>query len=262
MDKETYKVAVDILNKFGDKPLKTTPTQDMSGISPMKAPQPMAGTPKGPVPARAAHGPQSAPTQQQMTPMRPQMQPNTPMGVNANMRLPNPNMQTSFHQPQSAGPNPQSMPYRRTPYPIINHSEKGVIEKMVDYLVGDGPSSRFAMICQHCLMHNGMALQEEYEYSPFRCAFCGVYNHAKKQRPQAPKLPFEVALAQRKLKAEESEESAAEGSASEETSAESEQLTPDHGDPQEDEMPEADMATNSPVDDPSDEVPQGGTKSD
>lgn len=31
MDKETYKVAVDILNKFGDKPLKTTPTQDMSG---------------------------------------------------------------------------------------------------------------------------------------------------------------------------------------------------------------------------------------
>lgn len=38
-----------------------------------------------------------------------------------------------------------------------------------------------------------MALQEDYEYAAFRCAFCGAYNAAKKQRPLAPKLPFEQA---------------------------------------------------------------------
>lgn len=132
------------------------------GLSPMKAPQPMMVTPKGPAPTRTSLGPQSAPVPQQMTPMRPQMQPNTPIGFNVNTRQQTPGMQSSFYQSQSAGlmqrpigMAPQSMPYRRTPYPIINHNQKGVLEKMVDYLVGDGPSSRFAMICRECLMHNG-----------------------------------------------------------------------------------------------------------
>lgn len=81
--------------------------------------------------------------------------------------------------------------YRRTPFPIINQSEKGVLEKMVDYLVGDGPTNRFAMICAECCMHNGMVLKEEYEYTAFRCAFCNALNPAKKQRPVAPLLPYE-----------------------------------------------------------------------
>jgi endoplasmic reticulum junction formation protein lunapark len=36
-----------------------------------------------------------------------------------------------------------------------------------------------------------MALQEEYEYAAFRCAFCNTLNPAKKQRPIAPRLPSE-----------------------------------------------------------------------
>lgn len=72
-----------------------------------------------------------------------------------------------------------------------------------------------------------MALQEEYEYSPFRCAFCGAYNPAKKQRPQAPKLPFEIAQLE-KMKEQhgsssslaESEGSSSEGSPSGEGEAE------------------------------------------
>jgi endoplasmic reticulum junction formation protein lunapark len=44
---------------------------------------------------------------------------------------------------------------KRTPYPIINNAEKTVVDKMVDYLIGDGPSNRFAMICQQCFKHNG-----------------------------------------------------------------------------------------------------------
>lgn len=37
-----------------------------------------------------------------------------------------------------------------------------------------------------------MALQEDYEYSAFRCVFCNFLNPAKKLRPSAPKLESEV----------------------------------------------------------------------
>lgn len=253
MDKETYKVAVDILNKFGEKSLQMQ-NQALSGLSPMKAPQPMQMTPKGST--------QSAPGAQ-MTPIR--MQLNTPIGLNVSARQQNPAMQGSFYQPNSSGViqrpmgmapgSMQSMPYRRTPYPIINHNQKGVIEKMVDYLVGDGPNSRFAMICSQCLMHNGMALQEEYEYAAFRCAFCGAFNAAKKQRPLAPKLPFEQAQLD-KLKEQhasssslaESERSSSEETTSEEADTEAlgQAQTTTQGDLLETEMPEADMASTSP----------------
>lgn len=43
----------------------------------------------------------------------------------------------------------------RTPYPIIDNASKNVVDKMVDYLIGDGPANRFAMICQQCFKHNG-----------------------------------------------------------------------------------------------------------
>lgn len=37
-----------------------------------------------------------------------------------------------------------------------------------------------------------MALQEEYEFAAFRCAFCNFFNPAKKCRPSAPRLPIEL----------------------------------------------------------------------
>lgn len=199
MEKETYKVAVDILNKFGDKSQRTQ-MQAINAMTPMRGPQPMQMTPKGPGPIRP-QVPHSAPAPQQMTPMGPGRQMvATPVGFNMRQQTPMTQQQLQQQQQQSGlihrpvGMIPQqTMPYRRTPYPIINHNQKGVLEKMVDYLVGDGANSRFAMICRECLMHNGMALQEEYEYAAFRCAFCGAFNPSKKQRPLAPRLPFEQA---------------------------------------------------------------------
>lgn len=47
---------------------------------------------------------------------------------------------------------------KRTPYPIIDNADKTVVDKMVDYLIGDGPSNRFAMVCQQCFKHNGKIL--------------------------------------------------------------------------------------------------------
>uniref|UniRef100_A0A8C0Z057 Endoplasmic reticulum junction formation protein lunapark n=1 Tax=Canis lupus familiaris TaxID=9615 RepID=A0A8C0Z057_CANLF len=85
--------------------------------------------------------------------------------------------------------------------------ERGALDRIVEYLVGDGPQNRYALICQQCFSHNGMALKEEFEYIEqagktiqmfslcsvqllaFRCAYCFFLNPARKTRPQAPRLP-------------------------------------------------------------------------
>jgi len=54
---------------------------------------------------------------------------------------------------------------------------------MLDTIVGDGPSKRYALICKSCNSHNGMALEEEFEYLSFRCAYCNYFNGARKQKP-------------------------------------------------------------------------------
>ena len=42
--------------------------------------------------------------------------------------------------------------------------ERGYMDRVVEYLVGDGPNNRYALICRQCQSHNGMALKEEFEY--------------------------------------------------------------------------------------------------
>jgi len=76
------------------------------------------------------------------------------------------------------------------PRPIVA-PDRGPFEKMVDYLVGDGPSNRYALICRRCARHNGMALKEEFEYIQFHCAYCQFLNPAKRRRPIAPRLPID-----------------------------------------------------------------------
>ncbi|XP_060944341.1 endoplasmic reticulum junction formation protein lunapark-A [Limanda limanda] len=67
--------------------------------------------------------------------------------------------------------------------------DRGAMDRVLEYLVGDGPQNRYALICQQCLSHNGMAIKEEFEYIAFRCAYCYFLNPANKTRPQAPSLP-------------------------------------------------------------------------
>ena len=55
--------------------------------------------------------------------------------------------------------------------------------QMVEYLVGDGPNNRYALICSQCRSHNGMALRDEFEYLAFRCAYCYHLNPARKKKP-------------------------------------------------------------------------------
>lgn len=77
------------------------------------------------------------------------------------------------------------------PRPILPQ-QRSYLDRLVEYIVGDGPSNRYALICRKCESHNGMALKEEFEYFGFRCCYCNFWNPARKQKPSAPKLDLDL----------------------------------------------------------------------
>ncbi|XP_011503630.1 PREDICTED: protein lunapark isoform X2 [Ceratosolen solmsi marchali] len=76
------------------------------------------------------------------------------------------------------------------PRPILSQ-QRSYIDRLIEYVIGDGPNNRYALICRQCDSHNGMALKEEFEYFAFRCCYCNFWNPARKQKPSAPKLEFD-----------------------------------------------------------------------
>lgn len=48
-------------------------------------------------------------------------------------------------------PNLPMLPMPRNILP----KDRTVLDKMVEYLVGDGPNNRYALICKNCRGHNG-----------------------------------------------------------------------------------------------------------
>nr|XP_046176131.1 endoplasmic reticulum junction formation protein lunapark-B isoform X1 [Oncorhynchus gorbuscha]XP_046176132.1 endoplasmic reticulum junction formation protein lunapark-B isoform X1 [Oncorhynchus gorbuscha]XP_046176133.1 endoplasmic reticulum junction formation protein lunapark-B isoform X1 [Oncorhynchus gorbuscha] len=190
METETYKNAKLILERFDPEANKkvemeftpTRPGQMTPGPGQelrqrniaLRPPVMGAGTtPTGPLPRSAPGGPPGGPPDrglsaavaQQTMMRRPPMTPCTPI----------PGM----------GMQPPGPPLAR---PVLPR-DRGAVDRVIEYLVGDGPQNRYALICQQCFSHNGMALKEEFEYIAFRCAYCYVLNHARKTRPQAPRLP-------------------------------------------------------------------------
>merc|ERR1719186_357647 len=96
-------------------------------------------------------------------------------------------------QPPVAGGPSRSAPGPPLPRPVLPR-ERGYLDKFVEFLVGDGPANRFALICRQCQSHNGMALREEFEFVAYRCCYCYYWNPARKQRPVAPKLADQPSL--------------------------------------------------------------------
>lgn len=92
----------------------------------------------------------------------------------------------SFYRPVAM--NYGHAPPRPLPRPILPR-ERGVLDRMMDLFVGDGPHQRYALICRHCSGHNGMALQEEFEFVSYYCCYCYQFNPPRKLRPMGPRLP-------------------------------------------------------------------------
>ncbi|XP_071603386.1 endoplasmic reticulum junction formation protein lunapark isoform X1 [Heliangelus exortis] len=195
MEKETYKTAKLILERFDPKPTSKEAELPSAGTSATPRPgqeirqrtaaqrnastpppaTPKQGSPKSLVPAspnlRDA-SPLSGPPEKAVVP---------PLQSNVLPRRP----ASPATSVSGMGLHPPGPPLAR---PILPR-ERGVVDRVIEYLVGDGPQNRYALICQQCFSHNGMALKEEFEYIAFRCAYCFFLNPARKTRPQAPRLP-------------------------------------------------------------------------
>uniref|UniRef100_A0A8C6ZUC1 Endoplasmic reticulum junction formation protein lunapark n=1 Tax=Nothoprocta perdicaria TaxID=30464 RepID=A0A8C6ZUC1_NOTPE len=198
MEKETYKTAKLILERFDPESnakeaelpsagtsatprpgqeirQRTTAQRNASPPTPASSKQ---GSPKSPLPVAATPNVQRDPSAPSGAPERALVPPLQP---NALPRRPG--------SPATAVPgmglHPPGPPLAR---PILPR-ERGIVDRVIEYLVGDGPQNRYALICQQCFSHNGMALKEEFEYVAFRCAYCFFLNPARKTRPQAPRLP-------------------------------------------------------------------------
>ncbi|XP_018366572.1 PREDICTED: protein lunapark-B isoform X1 [Trachymyrmex cornetzi] len=184
---ETYKKAKEILLKFAPDEL----TNNMSPLTPKLISNRMSipsETPRRPTP-QAVISPLHSDLRRRIVTTQ-----NTQMAVSVSGQTTSPIR--SINQPlntsmQSRIINPAAMGFRSPlPRPVLPQ-QRTVIDRLVDYLVGDGPANRYALICRQCESHNGMALKEEFEYFAYRCCYCGFWNPARKQKPSAPKLDFD-----------------------------------------------------------------------
>lgn len=185
MDTETYKIAKEILDRFGDKP-QNTPFE----VKPAQTPA-MNARPSAPgTELRHRHV-----EQQQALPLKASGLPqsNNSANVGSANKLNQQSNKPQMQQPMLSTQRPVAMnyghaPLRPLPRPILPR-ERGVLDRMMDLFVGDGPHQRYALICRHCSGHNGMALQEEFEFVSYYCCYCYQFNPPRKTRPVGPRLP-------------------------------------------------------------------------
>ncbi|XP_072246687.1 endoplasmic reticulum junction formation protein lunapark-B isoform X3 [Leuresthes tenuis] len=200
METETYKNAKLILERFDPESkrkaeLESTPVRSQitprpgqeirqRGVAmrpiPMGTPGPMVMTP--PPGARPLLGPGGTPVEH--VPLSAPGGPPEKSTSSASF-LQGAVPRTPYSPISGVGMHPPGPPLAR---PILP-KDRGAMDRVIEYLVGDGPQNRYALICQQCFSHNGMALKEEFEYVAFRCAYCYFLNPARKTRPQAPRLP-------------------------------------------------------------------------
>ncbi|XP_057655739.1 endoplasmic reticulum junction formation protein lunapark [Diorhabda carinulata] len=184
MEKETYKVAKQILDKYGND------TSNKNEIEAIKANSLVARNNQVGLRQRNIQGRLSIDSVK--TPISNKLNPiTTPSLPEKLIKLPN--LTIPVQRPSLLPSTPQFN--TRTPLPLprsILPSNSSVLDKMVDYLVGDGPSNRYALICKKCSSHNGMALKEEFEYLSFKCCYCSHFNAARKKKASGPTFEEET----------------------------------------------------------------------
>ncbi|XP_040905102.1 endoplasmic reticulum junction formation protein lunapark-B isoform X2 [Toxotes jaculatrix] len=194
METETYKNAKLILERF-DPEAKKKAELESTPVRPQMTPRPgqelrQRGVAMRPMPMGTPIAMAMTPTPGARPPQGPGGTPVAPGGPPERSALSSSVLQgavprTPCSPIPGVGMHPPGPPLAR---PILP-KDRGAMDRVIEYLVGDGPQNRYALICQQCFSHNGMALKEEFEYLAFRCAYCYFLNPARKTRPQAPRLP-------------------------------------------------------------------------
>ncbi|KAK9503494.1 hypothetical protein O3M35_010039 [Rhynocoris fuscipes] len=163
MNTETYKVAKQILDKYAPEQVRKPPPAPLHQVA------------------------QNIGGQSPITPLnKPMMGMGNVVLVTARGRaiVPQSNAQMGPNSTPIMGPRQFSPPRPRLIRPVFP-SERTYLDRLIDALIGDGPSNRYALICKNCSSHNGMALKEEFEYLAFRCVYCGFPNPSVKIRPRS-----------------------------------------------------------------------------
>ncbi|XP_022608556.1 protein lunapark-B-like isoform X2 [Seriola dumerili] len=194
METETYKNAKLILERF-DPEAKKKAELESTPVRPQMTPRPgqeirQRGVAMRPMPMGTPVAMTMTPPPGARPPLGPGGTPVAPGGPPERSALSASVLQgavprTPCSPIPGVGMHPPGPPLAR---PILP-KDRGAVDRVIEYLVGDGPQNRYALICQQCFSHNGMALKEEFEYLAFRCAYCYFLNPARKTRPQAPRLP-------------------------------------------------------------------------
>ncbi|XP_074600676.1 endoplasmic reticulum junction formation protein lunapark-B-like [Brevipalpus obovatus] len=180
METETYKVAKELLEKYSPSTLKESKPSSAPN-SPSNPPVTMSTAQSSRVRYRGSMPPMPMPMFNPIVQQR--------VSLNTTQSPGSPGA-SQFSPPNAIMPSPQMAqamrpiinPMPRLTRPIVN-PDRGTVEKLVDYIVGDGPNNRYALICSSCSGHNGMALKEEFEYISFRCCYCASFNPARKAKP-------------------------------------------------------------------------------
>lgn len=123
--------------------------------------------------------------------VRPQQPPSTPQRA-APAVPPN----TPANLPTPISPGLQSQLASQTPQQPLPPPRKKWYDKLADVLLGDDESpvsaaaSRYALICQKCLTHNGLVKEDMWEDAQYVCPRCGHFNpSARSQRMGAQPQP-------------------------------------------------------------------------
>lgn len=82
-------------------------------------------------------------------------QPTPPLGAN--------NSNPNIRQRPVAGPQPPQQPIQPPPQRPTAPPSRGWFDKLVDYMVGVNSQNGFALICENCRAHNGLAPSAEME---------------------------------------------------------------------------------------------------
>ncbi|KAF8179234.1 hypothetical protein BJ912DRAFT_883220 [Pholiota molesta] len=126
----------------------------------------------------------------------------TPLATPLRQRFPNGQVpQTPQGRPIPNLPNtgnprmqtPGSSAANLSPFTPLPPPRKQWYDKLADALLGEddpniaSPSSRYALICEKCFMHNGLVKESMWEDAQYVCPKCGHFNASARSKKEHPR---------------------------------------------------------------------------
>lgn len=65
---------------------------------------------------------------------------------------------------------------KRDYFSRVRQKERGIVDSVTDLVLGDDPSTTYALICKKCHYHNGLVHPSEYDLMEFHCYNCNDLN--------------------------------------------------------------------------------------